>query len=629
MVNFGGYLNAVRSEETDGQGGDLYFVPYNVLKALIFTALPDFEPQWKDAFEQSCQDITRNMTTTWSAVFDIISQSHEESRGAPMGVALRELVELGGPEDGRDILQRLVQLHTAAASNAEALRKLIKKHDKYHADKALSSKLLPTLYASNVFMSQALLEESLGTLRELLNEEENRFLLPMKRNDSDAIHLNMIESRVEELDWLKRLIASIPASHISGLVAHRGFHHIKDRSDKRPLENSLAAYELAWTSGIHLCECDVAITKDEKLVLAHDEDFKRLALQDDSTCASMKVSELTFRELISLPLKTGMRPPLLIDVLRSAHAISDNAQLIIELKPGNVAAASALARMLFRHPELCSCVAMIMSFDAFTIHRLRQEFASAITHGAAALTSLPSRANVTSSLRPLGTSHRRILSMDHFGTMGNSPNPSTAHLPVVNGNGNNLSPKAGMPPRVPSVHRRHQSEATSSFALGSGVDLSDALQQHNGDGIGMSLSQTNLNHQTPASNVRQLTAEESNDEPELLLPKLMLLTVASPSAHPCEMFVSVNDLSPVDSWVTRDDGALDGVYLQYERNMMTEEGAAALQALSQRYLVGIWGLSGTDPDDYATFDWLKSKGNVTFVNTDLPSHFRKEILKRR
>ena len=622
-MNFGGYLNAVRNDETEGQGH--FFVPYNILKEFIFADLSNFETQWKEAFEQSCHDITQGMTSTWAAVFEIISESHEESRGAPMGVALRSLVELGGPEDGRDILQRLVQLHTAAASNAEALRKLIKKHDKYHPDKALSAKLLPTLYASSVFMSQALLEESLGTLRELLNEEEARFL-PFKRNDSDAIHMNMIESRVEELEWLKRLIASIPASHISGLVAHRGFHHIKDRSDKRPLENSLAAYELAWTSGIHLCECDIALTKDEKLVLAHDEDFKRLALQDDNTCASMKVSELTFRELISLPLKTGMRPPLLIDVLRSAHAISDNAKLIIEIKPGNVAAASALARMLFRHPELCSCVAMIMSFDAFTIHRLRQEFAAAITHGTAALTSLPSRANLTSSLRPLGTSHRRILSMDHFGTMGNSPSPSTAQL-NVHGNGNGLSPKAGMPPRVPSVHRRHQSEAMSSFTLGSGVDLSDALQP-NGDGIGMSLSQTNLN-QTPVSNIRHLTAEESNDEPDMLLPKLMLLTVASPSTHPCEMFASVNDLSSVDSWLTRDDGALDGVYLQYEKDMMTDEGAAALQALSQRYLVGIWGLSGKDPDDYATFDWLKSKGNVTFVNTDLPSHFRKEIFKRR
>ncbi|GKY97267.1 hypothetical protein MPSEU_000685100 [Mayamaea pseudoterrestris] len=615
MVNFGGYLRAVKNEETTEEGIKIYFVPYNAVKELIFSALPKFESSWKEALEESCKDITEVMQSIWNEIFSVISDSPEESRGAPIGVALRAFVEMIKPEDGRETLQRMVQLHTAAAANAEALRKLIKKHDKYHSALALSGKLLPTLYSSSVFMSQSLLAESLGTLRELLNEEEARFV-PIKRNDSDAIHLDMIESRIEELDWLKRLIASLPPSHISGLVAHRGFHHIKDRADKRPLENSLAAYELAWTSGIHLCECDIALTKDEKLVLAHDEDFKRLALHDSSTSASMKVSELTFRELISLPLKTGMRPPLLIDVLRSAHAISDNARLIIEIKPGNVAAASALARMLFRHPELCSCVAMIMSFDAITIHRLRIEFASAATLGAAALNSLPSRTSLSSPIRPLGhASHHRMLSMDHFGTFGNVLGPAT---PQHNG----TSLKSGMPPRVPSMHRRHQSEASA----GSATSLNNHFQL--ADDVGMSLSQTNL-HYNAVHHVRQVTADESFSEPDIQLPKLMLLTVATPSTHPCEMYVSVNDLSPVDSWLARDDGSLDGVYLQFEQSMMTEEGANALQALSTRYLVGIWGFSGQDPDDYATFAWLKGKCNVTFVNSDLPSHFRKEIFKRR
>lgn len=617
MVNFGGYLKAVRNEETDGLG--FYFVPYSRLKESIFSAPDDFERHWREAFELSGRDITSCIQNIWKEIFAVISESQEDSRGAPIGVALRSYVEIAGPEVGRETLQHMVQLHTAAASNAEALRKLIKKHDKYHPERPLSAELLPTLYSSPVFMSPSTLEEALGTLREYLNEEEARFL-PMKRNNSDAVHLDLVVSRIEELDWLKRLIASIPASHLSGLVAHRGFHHIKDRADKRPLENSLAAYELAWTSGIHLCECDIALTKDEKLVLAHDEDFKRLALEDSSISASMKVSELTFRELISLPLKSGMRPPLLIDVLRSAHAISDNARLIIEIKPGNVAAASALARMLFRHPELCSCVAMIMSFDAFTIHRLRQEFASASTLGSAGLTTLPSRSSLTSSMRPLGASHRRLLSMDHFGTMGNG-----AHGTTTPNNGS-ISPKNGMPPRTPNMHRRHQSELTASANAGTGIELSDSALF---DDIGMNLSQTNLSRANSVQQLRHNLGEDSNEETEIPLPKLMLLTVASPSTHPCEMFVSVNDLTPVDSWLTRDDGALDGVYLQFEKDMMTEKGAAALAELSKRYLVGVWGHSGKDPDDYATFDWLKSKCNVTFVNTDLPSHFRKEIFKRR
>ena len=64
------------------------------------------------------------------------------------------------------------------------------------------------------------------------------------------------------------------------LVAHRGFHSINDRTDRRPIENSLEAYELAWTSGVVLCECDVAVTRDGKLVLGHDADYCELTTLD-------------------------------------------------------------------------------------------------------------------------------------------------------------------------------------------------------------------------------------------------------------------------------------------------------------------------------------------------------------
>ena len=62
------------------------------------------------------------------------------------------------------------------------------------------------------------------------------------------------------------------------LVAHRGFHSPSDR-DRRPIENSLEAYEMAWTAGVKLCECDVAVTSDGQIVLGHDADYDRLALK--------------------------------------------------------------------------------------------------------------------------------------------------------------------------------------------------------------------------------------------------------------------------------------------------------------------------------------------------------------
>ncbi|CAD7943293.1 unnamed protein product [Amoebophrya sp. A120] len=64
-------------------------------------------------------------------------------------------------------------------------------------------------------------------------------------------------------------------SLVHKLVAHRGFHFSDDRL-VRPLENSLEAYETAWTSGITNCECDIAATLDARLVLLHDETVKRI-----------------------------------------------------------------------------------------------------------------------------------------------------------------------------------------------------------------------------------------------------------------------------------------------------------------------------------------------------------------
>ena len=81
----------------------------------------------------------------------------------------------------------------------------------------------------------------------------------------------------------------------------------------------------------------------------------------------------------------------------------------------------------------------------------------------------------------------------------------------------------------------------------------------------------------------------------------MLLTVADPPALPCELQVKYDELHRVDPWLKQDDGSLDGVYLQYEKEMATPEGAARLRELSQRHLVGVWAHAHRDPDDFETF----------------------------
>ena len=600
MVKFGGHIEAVR----EGDLKELYLVPYNEIKGLGFEKVDDigddiiekFSKAWNESLIAAENDFRVSRKKLWNDLFTTLAEKFPNKiRGLHPGNAIKMFVDNVPPTKAQELLARLTQIHAAATTNSEGLRKLVKKFDK-NRDKQMSLELLPALYTSSLYAGQNMILDGIGLLRELLegddnssSQQETNNFKPMIRHDSDAHHQQSVNVRYEELDWLKRLVVSLPPPLLPHLVAHRGFHHIKDRNDKRPLENSQSAYELAWSSGIHLCECDIAITKDEKLVLAHDENFMRLALDSTSHVAVRSIGDLTFRELISMPLKSGVRPPLLIDVLRSACAISDHSKLVIEIKPGNESAASALARLLLRHPDLRQAVAMIMSFDAVTMHRLRADLSvlelEASGHGT------PGGGIGGRPRSSTFGSHHRVTSFDHFGVMG-------------------YGGKFG-------------SHVSFDGSGSVGLDLSQTnlvnLDQHgHKDSEPALLPEGTANATTTNNHNRKST-----------IPKLMLLTVADPPKIPCELQVGVKDLSPVSHWLTTSDGALDGVYLQYEESMTTPEGAAALRQLSEKHLIGIWQYSGVDPDNYKTFEWLVQEGNVTFVNTDLPNHFKNEVLVRQ
>ena len=627
MVKFGGHIEAIR--EGDLCDSNLYLVPYNKMKLLIDEysggSKPNFEVSkkellldigviydgseqkqaedrpsdeeifiglWKKALKDAEEDFHRARGEIWAIIFSTIADNDDTAdpllRGSHPGNAIKLYVDLAqqrGTNDADELLVRMKSVSRAATVNSEGLRKLVKKFDKHGQSRELSSKLLPLLYTSSLYTGQNMMQDSVGLLRELNAGEHddvefstedsydsfigtNRPFKQLVRRDSETRHQEALDIRVTEFNWLKSLVRSIPATDLlPKLVSHRGFHSTKDRNDKRPVENSLSAYEMAWTCGVELCECDIALTKDEKLVLAHDEDFTRLALDAFSDNSKRKVSDLTFKEIISMPLSNGARPPLLIDVLRSASAISERAKLVIEIKPGNEASAFALSRLLTRHPNLRSSVAMIMSFDAATMHRLKAALDRSI------IPTAGDSGDRNTSI-PHGM-HRRVNSYDHFGTMSSSLLGYGTSPP-------NFRPKMS---KLPSYMRR----------AGDSVELSS---------IGLSISNVNLESSGEEQQFSSAGFDSQNRDAHNM-PKLMLLTVADPPNIPCELQVKHNELHRVDNWLKHDEGVLDGVYLQYEEGMKTPEGAAYLRELSQRFMVGIWGYADRDPDDFETFEVRK------------------------
>ena len=653
MVKFGVHLEAFLSENA---ASHLYVVPYCDIRDQFVEhpklvgeepkagAADRFAHEWNSCWQQAVINFDTAMTALWTLVFSSIA-SDPESRGATPEKALRLHLLTAGVKAAHPLLARINVIYETSLTNSEALRKLVKKFDKQHATQ-LSLSLLPKIYAANFTIGQPTLEDGLSMLRHALGSESDydedepptsthpdasHRARSLERDRRGQQHDAAVYKRKEELTWLKNLVHQVslhddvPAETILGqlqqqkqlqehMVAHRGFHNPLDRSDRRPLENSLQAYEAAWTSGIHLCECDIALTKDEKLVLAHDADFSRLALDKDSPMYNCQVRDLTFRELMALPLKSGIRPPLLIDVLRSARAIGGQSQLIIEIKPGNNEAAKALGRLLLRHGDLMEQCAVIMSFDAFAMHTLRNDLA----------VLLPSDDSLYSTGNQLRQGHRSTMSLGNMTLLVDALGESKDDGGVIP-----LGEKRG---------------SWDHFGVGLSVSIRDSEQEGGGGGLMNNNSSSNhslppLAPTTPSSSggivistsngfirksppSRDMAAKQERKRRRL--PKLMLLTVSDKPYIPCELQVSIEEPIPkIDQWLHRADGSLDGVYMQYESQMLSPDGLANLRLLASKYTVGVWNKAHKDPDDFETFHTLVKEGLVSFVNSDLPKGFMK------
>lgn len=102
-------------------------------------------------------------------------------------------------------------------------------------------------------------------------------------------------------------------------VAHRGFH---DNNSDAP-ENSAKAMRLAVENGYGI-ELDVQLTKDEKVVVFHDGNLKRVCGVD------AKVNSMTYEELQQLNLlNSEEKIPLFSEVLK---IIDGKVPLVMEIK---------------------------------------------------------------------------------------------------------------------------------------------------------------------------------------------------------------------------------------------------------------------------------------------------------
>ena len=107
----------------------------------------------------------------------------------------------------------------------------------------------------------------------------------------------------------------------SETIAHRGYVY-------KGVENSIEALEGAAEVEANYVELDILLTKDNKFVVMHDYNLKRLA------GVNKQVKDMNYDEVVGLPIKHGdytSKIPSLEEFVNKAKAL--NMKLVIELKP--------------------------------------------------------------------------------------------------------------------------------------------------------------------------------------------------------------------------------------------------------------------------------------------------------
>ena len=114
-------------------------------------------------------------------------------------------------------------------------------------------------------------------------------------------------------------------------------------------------------------------------------------------------------------------------------------------------------------------------------------------------------------------------------------------------------------------------------------------------------------------------AETNDKKANINIPKLLLVTINKPHPKGIKFCVNINDFSIIDSWM--EESMLDGVYLEYEPEMLEPKGIEAMRDLAKNFEVGVWMDAVKHPDRLSIARKLVNECYVGYVNTDFPQDF--------
>jgi glycerophosphoryl diester phosphodiesterase len=156
-------------------------------------------------------------------------------------------------------------------------------------------------------------------------------------------------------------------------VAHRGANNAAPGNTLIHLpENTLPAMQEAYKVGAHYVECDVHMTRDQRIVVLHDDTLRRTASYNPTLAKTLtrerfehildtKIPELSYEDEVSqvtvgaynaaIPEAYHATPISPLEDFLAQLKANSNKRLIIELKAGDVAIIAVLQKLIERYTE--------------------------------------------------------------------------------------------------------------------------------------------------------------------------------------------------------------------------------------------------------------------------------------
>ena len=142
-----------------------------------------------------------------------------------------------------------------------------------------------------------------------------------------------------EKDWLKE-----------NIIAHRGIH------DNKVLENSLLSFKLAIEKN-YIIELDVRLTKDNKVIVYHDNSLKRIFN------IKKEINDLTLKEIKNISKDI----PTLEETLKF---VNDKVPLLIEIKTNDTNTIKETIKLLTNYKGRYA----IQSFNPYILYWLKKHY---------------------------------------------------------------------------------------------------------------------------------------------------------------------------------------------------------------------------------------------------------------